>query len=54
MQDLDFLQIQAVLNSALQMNIIPLPVTINRKLKKPPVKSNFQQSQYDILFVNKC
>ena len=29
---------------ALQINIIPLPVTMNRKIKKPPVKLHFQQS----------
>ena len=29
--------------AALQINIIPLPVTMNRKIK-PPVKSNFWQS----------
>ena len=32
-------------NAALQKNIISLPVTMNRKVKKQLVKSNFQQSQ---------
>ena len=32
-------------DSALQINIIPLPVTVNRKIKKPPIKLNFWQSQ---------
>ena len=27
--------------SALQINIIPLPVTMNRKIEKPPVKLHF-------------
>ena len=31
--------------AALQINVIPLPVTMNRKIKKPPVKLNFWQSQ---------
>ena len=31
--------------SALQLNIIPLPVIMNRKIKKPPVKLNFWLSQ---------
>ena len=31
--------------SALQINIIPLPVTMNRKIKKPPAKLNFRRSQ---------
>ena len=31
--------------TALQINIIPLPVTMNRKIKKPPLKLNFRQSQ---------
>ena len=30
---------------ALQINIIPLPVTMNREIKKPPVKLNFGRSQ---------
>ena len=30
--------------AAQQINIIPLPVTINRKIKKPLVKLNFRQS----------
>ena len=34
-----------VAGPALVINIIPLPVTMNRKIKKPPVKLNFQQSQ---------
>ena len=32
-------------STALQINIIPLPVTMNRKMKKPPVKLNFRRSQ---------
>ena len=32
-------------NAALQINIISLPVTMNRKVKKQLVKSNFRQSQ---------
>ena len=32
-------------NAVLQINIISLPVTMNRKVKKQLVKSNFQQSQ---------
>ena len=39
---LDILQQYA---SALQINIIPLPVIINRKIKEPPVKSNFRRSR---------
>ena len=31
--------------AALQINIIPLLVTMNRKIKKPLVKLDFQQSQ---------
>ena len=31
--------------AALQINIIPLTVTMNRKIKKPPVKLNFRRSQ---------
>ena len=30
---------------SLQINIIPLLVTMNRKIKKPPVKLNFLWSQ---------
>ena len=30
--------------TALQINIIPLPITMNRKMKKPPVKLNFRRS----------
>ena len=30
---------------ALQINIIPLLVSMNRKIKKPLVKLNFQHSQ---------
>ena len=36
---------QPVPISALQISIIPLPVTTNRKIKKPPVKLNFRRSQ---------
>ena len=32
-------------HTALQVSIISLPVTMNRKIKKPPVKLNFQWSQ---------
>ena len=47
---------------ALQINIIPLPVTMNRKIKKAPIKLNFggynkttnKISLNDILYVNKC
>ena len=31
--------------AVLQINFIPLPVTMSRKIKKPPVKLNFWQSQ---------
>ena len=31
--------------TAMQINIIPLPVIMNRKIKKPPVKLIFQRSQ---------
>ena len=31
--------------SALQINIIALPVTINRKIENPPVKLDFRRSQ---------
>ena len=37
--------IMAMSIAALQVNIIPLSVTINRKMKKPPVKLNFWHSQ---------
>ena len=33
-----------VIEPALQINI-PLPVTMNRKMKKPPVKSNLRRSR---------
>ena len=35
----------ATVKAALQINIILLPVTMNRKIKKPPVKFNFRRSQ---------
>ena len=31
--------------TALHINIIPLPVTMNKQIKNPLVKLNFQQSQ---------
>ena len=31
--------------TALQINVIHLPVTMNEKIKKPPVKKNFRRSQ---------
>ena len=34
--------------AALQINIIPLPVTMNRKIGKPSVKLNFRRSQKNI------
>ena len=37
--------IGTVSDPMLQVNIIPLPVTINRKTKKTLVKLNFWQSQ---------
>ena len=33
------------LSSALQINIVPLPVTMNRKIEKPLVKLNFRRSK---------
>ena len=36
---------QIVLEAALQINICPLLVTMNRKIKQPLVKLNFQWSQ---------
>ena len=32
-----------LIRALLQINIIPLPVTKNRKIKKPTVKLNFRQ-----------
>ena len=37
--------IMAMSIAALQVNIIPLSVTMNRKMEKSPVKLNFWQSQ---------
>ena len=37
-------QKQANIKPALQINIIPLPVTMIRKIEKPPVKLNVRQS----------
>ena len=31
--------------AVLQINFFPLPVTMNRKIKKTPVKLNIRQSQ---------
>ena len=33
------------IETALQINIIPLPVTTNGKIKQPPVKLNLRGSQ---------
>ena len=32
-------------STELKINVIPLPFTMTRKVKKPPVKLNFRQSQ---------
>ena len=36
---------KSMLCAVLQINMIPLLVTMNRKIKKPPVKLNFWWSQ---------
>ena len=36
---------QFFLEVPLQINIIPLSVTMNRKIRKPPVKVNFRRSE---------
>ena len=37
--------VSVILTPELQINTIPLLVTMNRKIKKPPIKLNFQRSQ---------
>ena len=40
-----YIHIYIYIYIALQVNIIPLPVNINRKIKKTTVKLNFRRSQ---------